>query len=61
MVMRTLQNELREKGLCNKEVQSTKTKSSKNKSKLSRREVEELMGRYRPTYRRVNGAIRSNK
>lgn len=39
-----------------------KDKTSKNKSneKLSDRDLAELMGTNRPTYRRVRGAIRRN-
>jgi hypothetical protein len=42
-----------------KNMQTKQQLSKPNKDKeLSRRDFEELMGRYRPTYSRRNGAIR---
>jgi len=55
--MRTLQSELVEKGLSKKQKEQT-TNRNPQSEKLSRRELEDLMGMNRQTYRRVNGAIR---
>lgn len=33
-------------------------KPKRNKEKLSRKDIEELMGTHRDTYKRVNGAVR---
>lgn len=62
--MRTIQSEVIEKGLKRfdrEESEKMKINSSKRqKEAFSRREIEELMGNNRPTYRRVGGAIRNN-
>lgn len=56
--VRTIQTELVQKELGKKEQgQESKRRQPKN-SKMSRREVEELMGINRVTYKRVNGAVR---
>lgn len=55
--MRTLQTELVQKGLI-KEVQGQASKRRQPKKKMSQREIEELMGVRRSTYKRVNGAFR---
>ncbi|MEC0902809.1 MULTISPECIES: hypothetical protein [Bacillus] len=38
--------------------QTNKTKKKKRKEKFSTREIEDLMGMYRPCYERRRGAIR---
>lgn len=38
--------------------QKEKTKTKKQQEKLSRRDLEDLMGKNRDTYKRVNGAVR---
>lgn len=55
--MRALQTELVQKGLT-KEVQGQASKRRQPKKKMSRREIEELMGVRRDTYKRVNGSVR---
>lgn len=35
-----------------------KAKPKKQQEKLSRRDIEDLMGKHRDTYKRVNGAVR---
>ncbi|MEY9972284.1 putative transcriptional regulator [Lysinibacillus sp. RC46] len=55
--MRTLQAELVQKGLCEK-VERQASKRRQPKKKMSQREIEELMGIRRSTYKRVNGAFR---
>lgn len=53
--VRTIQSEMKRCGIANKEKEHQK----KQKEKLSFREIEELMGKNRPTYYRVNGSFRS--
>ncbi|WP_197143737.1 hypothetical protein [Lysinibacillus sphaericus] len=55
--MRTLQTELVQKGL-SKKVEGRASKRRQPKKKMSQREIEELMGVKRSTYKRVNGAFR---
>ncbi|MBM7607558.1 hypothetical protein JOD29_000802 [Lysinibacillus composti] len=57
---RTLQEQLVEKGLSKKPLKKRKQKrrSRNNDSKMSRKDIEELMGIRRPTYKRNKGAIR---
>lgn len=55
--MRTLQTELVQKGL-SKEVEGRASKRRQPKKKMSQREIEDLMGVRRNTYKRVNGAFR---
>ena len=55
-MMRTLQDELKEKKLA---VNDPPPQKKKQKEKFSRRELEDLMGMHRPTYTRKHGAIRS--
>lgn len=55
--MRTIQTELVQKGL-SKEVKGQASKRRQPKKKMSQREIEELMGVRRSTYKRVNGAFR---
>ena len=55
--MRTLQTELVQKGL-NKEINKQASKRRQPKQQLSRREIEELMGINRSTYKRVKGSYR---
>lgn len=55
--MRTLQTELIQKGL-SKEENNRASKRRQPKEKLSQREIEELMGIRRSTYKRVNGSFR---
>lgn len=55
--MRTIQTELVQKGL-SKEVKGQASKRRQPKKQMSRREIEELMGVNRSTYKRVNGAYR---
>ena len=63
--MKTIQSEVIEKGLKRfdkDELEKLNTKrSARPKEAFSRREIEELMGTKRPTYRRVGGAIRNNR
>lgn len=63
--MGTIQSELIEKGLKQariQEVEKESTKrSKKEKERFSRREIEDLMGCNRQTYRRVGGAIRRKR
>ncbi|MEK4425377.1 hypothetical protein [Solibacillus sp. FSL K6-1523] len=59
--MRTLRSEIVRHGLCNKEKKvATKRRPPppKKKEVLSTREIEDLMGMRRDTFKRVNGAIR---
>ncbi|MEK4228951.1 hypothetical protein [Solibacillus sp. FSL H8-0538] len=60
--MRTLQSELARNGLgkskTNKKTATKRRQPSKQKEKLSRRDVEDLMGIRRDTFKRVGGAIR---
>lgn len=55
---RTLQEQLIKNGLARKPIKKQIEKS--NKEQLSKRELEELMGMRRPTYRRKNGAFRQS-
>lgn len=55
--MRTLQTELVQKGL-SKKIERQASKRRQPKKKMSQREIEELMGVRRNTYKRVNGAFR---
>lgn len=55
--MRTLQTELVQKGLIKKE-NNRASKRRQPKKQMSQREIEELMGVRRSTYKRVNGAFR---
>jgi hypothetical protein len=65
MGMRTIQTQLVEKGLKQSNTQEIERESfelkNKKKETLSRREIEELMGTNRPTYRRVGGAFRNKR
>lgn len=60
--MRTLQSELSKK-VIGKQITKVKgqgkSKPKPVKEKFSRREIEELMDKHRPTYHRVKGAFRS--
>ncbi len=56
--VRTLQTEIVQKGLSKKEQGQASKRRQPKKSKMSRREVEELMGINRDTYKRVNGSVR---
>ena len=56
-LMRTLQTELVQKGL-SKEVNRGTSKRRQPKKQMSRREIEELMGINRSTYKRVKGSYR---
>ncbi|ARK23295.1 hypothetical protein SporoP37_00375 [Sporosarcina sp. P37] len=64
---KTLREQLIEKGLVDTKINKSDTKSRKNgtnsdkriqKERLSERDLAELMGVNRDTYRRVGGAIR---
>lgn len=55
--VRTIQTELVQKGL-SKEVKRQASKGRQPKKKMSQRDIEELMGVRRSTYKRVNGAFR---
>lgn len=55
--MRTLQTELVKNGLT-KGVKGQASKRRQAKKKMSQREIEELMGIRRSTYKRVKGAFR---
>ncbi|MEG0383687.1 MAG: hypothetical protein RR642_02915 [Solibacillus sp.] len=59
--MRTIQGEMARHGLCNKKKKMAikrRQPPPKKKEVLSTREIEELMGMRRDTFKRVNGAIR---
>ncbi|WP_404427289.1 hypothetical protein LG296_01595 [Ureibacillus chungkukjangi] len=64
---RTLQSQLIEKGLVNKVPKKQQSKQPKEQkpmkqhktTKLSRRDLEELMGTKRPIYHKVKGSYRS--
>lgn len=58
--MRTLQEQLIEKGLSTKKVLLV-DKVVKPKETLSKRDIEELMGCHRPTYRKVNGVTKRKR
>lgn len=55
--MRILQTELIQKGIYRK-TKEEENKQKLNHEKMSRREIEELMGVKRPTYKRNKGAFR---
>lgn len=55
--MRTIQTELVQKGLSEEKKRQT-SKRRQPQKKMSQREIEELMGVRRSTYKRVNGAFR---
>lgn len=55
--MRTIQTEMVQKGL-RKETKGQASKRRQPKKQMSRREIEELMGVNRSTYKRVKGAYR---
>lgn len=55
--MRTIQTELVQKGL-SKETKGQASKRRQPKREMSQREIEDLMGVRRSTYKRVNGAFR---
>lgn len=55
--MRTIQSEIQKHGLLSNQM-NTKV-APKLKEKLSKRDLEELMGTRRQTYKRVRGAYRS--
>lgn len=55
--MRTLQTELVQKGLSKNENRQ-ESKRRQPKQQMSQREIEELMGVRRSTYKRVKGAFR---
>ena len=63
--MRTIQTEFIEKGLkqVDRDVLKNERTNIRNKQKetFSRRELEELMGCNRQTYRRVGGAVRNKR
>jgi len=65
MGMRTIQTEFIEKGLkqVDRDVLKNERTNIRNKQKetFSRRELEELMGCNRQTYRRVGGAVRNKR
>lgn len=60
--MRTLQSELKRVGMTKKKDKSNTKKSFTSKAQQkesNKREIEELMGIHRPTYRKHRGAFRS--
>ncbi|MEK5148783.1 hypothetical protein MKX53_17520 [Psychrobacillus sp. FSL K6-4615] len=63
--MRTIQTEFIEKGLKQVDRDVLKNEraniSNNQKETFSRRELEDLMGCNRPTYRRVGGAVRNKR
>lgn len=63
--MGTLQTELVEKGIKQAHIQEIDKECSKRSEqlneRLTRREIEDLMGCNRQTYRRVGGAIRNKR
>jgi hypothetical protein len=65
MGMKTIQSELVGKGFADvlkQEIEKENSKTSKKrKETFSRKEIEELMGTNRPTYRRVGGAVRNKR
>ncbi len=58
--MKTLQDQLIEKGLSTKKVLVV-DKTVKPKESLTKRDIEELMGCHRPTYRKVNGVTKRKR
>lgn len=60
IAMRTLQEQLIEKGLSRKKV-LVMDKAVKPKEAFSKRDIEELMGCHRPTYRKVNGVTKRKR
>lgn len=58
--MKTLQEQLIEKGLSTMKVSSVDN-VQRPKEILSKREIEELMGCHRPTYRKVNGVTKRKR
>lgn len=59
-MMNTLQEQLIEKGLSTSKVHVVDN-DVKPKEVLTKRDIEELMGCYRPTYRKVNGVTRRKR
>ncbi|MEK4085625.1 hypothetical protein [Psychrobacillus sp. FSL K6-1415] len=63
--MRTIQSEVIEKGLKQVDREGLRNghtnTSNKKKETLTRKEIEELMGCNRQTYRRVGGAVRNKR
>lgn len=58
--MRTLQEQLIDKGLSTKKLLVV-DKVVKSKETFSKRDIEELMGCNRPTYRKVNGVTKRKR
>lgn len=58
--MKTLQEQLIEKGLSTVKIKVV-DKVAKPKEILTKRDIEELMGCHRPTYRKVNGVTKRNR
>ncbi|BAQ11462.1 hypothetical protein OXB_2992 [Bacillus sp. OxB-1] len=56
--MRTLQDQLKEKGFWKGEKTNRKQARQKKTEKFTERELQELMGIKRDIYKRVNGAFR---
>lgn len=63
--MRTIQEQLREKGLTDSRIQEIGNPSTntgfKSKAHLTRKEWEELMGINRPTYQKQGGTVRRKR
>ena len=63
--MRTIQEQLNEKGLSDGHIQeiehSSANTSIKSKEHLTRKEWEELMGLNRPTYQKQGGTVRRKR
>lgn len=57
--VRTIQSELQRTGLSSKAESQSWRKQEPVKKKYSQREIEDLMGTRRQTYKRVNGAFRA--
>ncbi|WP_342575454.1 hypothetical protein MHH37_06325 [Solibacillus sp. FSL K6-1781] len=56
--MRTIQSEFKRQGITKLKNTTPSVKQPKNKERLSKWELEELMGIRRDTYKRVGSAIR---
>ena len=60
--MRTLQEQLIEKGFVTKKLKEiVADKVVRPKESLTKRDIEELMGCHRPTYRKVNGVTKRKR
>lgn len=56
--MRTIQSEMKRNGMSKKHNTDPPAPKQKAKEQFTRREIEQLMGVNRDTFKRVNGAVR---